>query len=798
MKVSVAWLKEFVAVPWSAPELGSRLTMSGFELESIAPAAPPFAGVIVAEITAAARHPQADKLQVCQVSTGRRSASGEAEILQIVCGAANARAGLKTALAIVGAQLPGGLAIKAAKLRGVESNGMLCSAKELGLAEVSEGIIELPHDAPLGADVRSLLDLDDTILELNVTPNRGDAMSVIGIAREVAALAGEPLANPSVNAVPAKHAEHAAVRLSAPDACPRFVSRIIRGVNAAAISPLWLREKLRRAGVRSISPVVDVTNYVLLEFGQPMHAYDLGKLRGGIDVRLAKPAELLKLLDGNEIQLTDDMLVIADEEGAVGFAGIMGGERTAVRDTTTDVLLEVAFFTPNAIAGRGRKFGLVTDASQRFERGVDPAQQERAIERATALILQMAGGTPGPTTITEDAARLPRRTPIVLRRARVQLLLGRAVADQEIERVLRSLQLTATPIDGGWSVVPAPHRFDLAIEADLIEEVARIVGYEAFPEAPARGARVPGLPLENLPDEKSVLSLLAARGYHESINFAFVDPALQKQLLPEAAAPTLANPIASDLAVMRASLWPGLVKAALENQRRQQDRIRLIEIGTTFATVAGQVNERQRVAGIALGRRAVERWNHERGGIDFFDVKQDVEALLATTGVAEAFAFAPEALSCLHPGRAATIYRGKQAVGWLGELHPALVQAFNFTYAPVLFELDWFDGLGVQFPVYSEVSRFPRVRRDIAVIVDESVSLSALRERVTFIASSLLREVRAFDVYRGPGIESGRKSIALGLIFQENNRTLTDEDADKTMAAIRADLSATLGAAFRE
>ncbi len=798
MKISVGWLKEFVTVPWKAADLGSRLTMSGFELESIAPAAPAFTGVMVAEILEAVRHPQADKLQVCRVSTGRRLASGEVESLQIVCGAANARAGLKTALATVGAHLPGGLQIKAAKLRGVESSGMLCSAKELGLAEASDGIVELPADAPVGTDVRAFLDLDDTILELNVTPNRGDAMSVIGIAREVAALAGEPLSPPQVPAVAQQIDARASVRLSAPDACPRFVSRIIRGVNAAAPSPTWLREKLRRAGVRSISPVVDVTNYVLLELGQPMHAYDLGELRGGIEVRWAKPGEKLTLLDGNEIALSHDMLVIADEAGAVGFAGIMGGARTAVRESTQDVLLEVAFFSPQAIAGRGRKFGLVTDASQRFERGVDPTQQVRAIERATALIVQIAGGSPGPTVVTEDAGRLPSRPAIELRRSRVELLLGRSVADSDIERVLRSLQLAATPIEGGWSVMPAAHRFDLAIEADLIEEVARIVGYESFPEAPARGARVPGLPREALPDEKALLNMLAARGYHESISFSFVDPALQKQLFPTLVAPTLANPIASDLAVMRASLWPGLIKAALENQRRQQDRVRLIEVGTVFASVEGGVYERQRLAGIATGRRAAERWSHERASVDFFDVKQDVECLLAATGEPEAFTFVPEALSCLHPGRAATVFRGKQAVGWLGELHPALVQAFNFTYAPILFELDWLEGLASRLPTYAEVSRFPRVRRDIAVIVDESVSLSQLRERVTFVASSLLREVRTFDVYRGPGIESGRKSIALGLIFQENNRTLTDEDADKTMAAIRADLSATLGAAFRE
>jgi phenylalanyl-tRNA synthetase beta chain len=798
MKVSLAWLKEFVAHPWSTRELGSRLTMSGFELESATPVAPPFTGVQVVEIVAAERHPQADKLQVCRVVTGRKTATGEAEALQIVCGAANARVGLKTALAVVGASLPNDLAIKAAKLRGVESFGMLCSAKELGLADTSEGILELASDAPVGRDLREYLGLDDEVLELNVTPNRGDVMSMLGVAREVAALTGKPLPTPAIVPLPASHQDRVAVELVAPAACPRFVSRVIRGVNARAATPVWMRERLRRAGVRSISPVVDVTNYVLLELGQPMHAYDLGKLEGDIQVRLATRDEPLTLLDGNEVRLQADMLVIADDAGPVGLAGVMGGARTAVSPDTSDVLLEVAYFAPQAIAGRGRRFGLVTDASQRFERGVDPTQQARAMERATALILQIAGGQAGPTHVTEAAPHLPKRAAIRLRRERLHQLLGQKIADVAVEQALTALQLRPERETSGWNVVPPAHRFDLALEADLIEEVARIVGYDTIAEAPARGAHRIVTLSESSPDERQVLQAFATRGYHEAINFAFVDPVLQKKVFPTLESPVLQNPIASDLAAMRVSLWPGLIKCAAENVRRQQDRVRLVEVGACFSNQAQGVVETLKVAGIALGRRSVERWANGKESVDFFDVKQDVEAVLAATGELDAFSFAPAALTCLHPGRSARILRHGREVGVLGELHPGLAKELDFTYAPVVFELAWAGALAVALPTYREVSRFPRVRRDIAVVITESVSLSQLRERVTFVASSLLREFRVFDVYRGQGIETGRKSVALGLIFQDNSRTLTDEDADRMMASIRADLSATLGAAFRE
>jgi phenylalanyl-tRNA synthetase beta chain len=793
MKVPMSWLSEWVKVPWAAPELGARLTMAGLELEAVEAAAPPFTGVVVAQIISAVPHPQADKLRVCQVS------SGAGANLQIVCGAPNARAGLHTALATVGAELPGGMKIGAAVLRGVESRGMLCSAKELGLADATGGIIELPDDAPLGVSLRDYLKLDDTTLELNVTANRGDAMSIIGVAREVAALTGTPLHAPTGAAVGNVLAERQSVRLEAAAACPKFVGRIIRDIDNTRVTPLWLRERLRRAGIRSISPAVDVTNYVLLELGQPMHAYDMAKVTGAIVARMARPAEQLKLLDGREASLDADMVVIADEAGAVGVAGIMGGERTAVTASTRDVFLEVAWFAPDSIRGRARRLGLHTDASQRFERGVDPSGQARAMERATALLLAIAGGRPGPLVITEAPAGLPVRSAVRLRRERLTRLLGVAVPDGQVTSILQNLQMQVTPTGEGWTVVPPPHRFDIAIEEDLIEEVARIMGFAAIPERPAKRQQIfLSLP-EAMPQERSLLEALVGRGYHETITFAFVDPALQGLLFPQLETLALANAIASDQSVMRVSLWPGLVRAALENQRRQQDRIRLFGHGVRFVVQHGAVSEMDSLAGIATGKRLPEQWgsSESREPLDFFDAKADVEALLSATGAAGEFSFEAGTLSCLHPGRTARILRSGTAVGWLGELHPRLVRELEFSGAPVLFEVDVV-ALQVTVAQGRDISRFPQVRRDLAIVLPENVTFRDLRERVLLSGSGSLRNVRLFDVYRGAGIEKGRKSVALGLIFQDISRTLTDDEVDSAVAAVVADLRENLDARIRE
>ncbi len=794
MKVPYSWLAEWVRVPWAARQLGERLTMAGLELESLEPAAPGFSGVVVGEILSAEQHPQADKLKVCRV------ASGQGEPLQIVCGAPNARAGLKSALAVVGATLPGDLRIQAARLRGAESSGMLCSAKELGLADTSDGILELPADAPVGRPIREYLALDDTVLDFNVTPNRGDAMSIIGIAREVAALSGAELTGPARRPVAASLSDTFAVHLDAPTGCPKFVGCVVRGVDNRTATPVWMRERLRRSGVRSISPVVDVTNYVMLELGQPMHAYDLARLEGQIRVRQARAGETLTLLDGKTVEVQTDVLLITDRAGPAGIAGIMGGQRTAVSGQTTDVFLEAAYFSPDAVIGRALRWGLTTDASQRFERGVDPSQQERAMERAVELIQSIAAGQAGPIQVSRLDAHLPARPAVLLRRRQLARLLGTGIEDARVQAALEGLRMRPEPVPEGWSVTAPPHRFDISIEADLIEEVARIIGYEAIAEQDAvASGRFRPLP-ESLPCERGLLETLALRGYQEVVTYTFVDPQLQSRLFPDRDGLALANPIASDLSVMRVSLWPGLLKAALDNQRRQQERIRLIEHGARFEHSGAVTREIDTLAGVACGPRMPEQWGlppQLRAAVDFFDVKGDLEALFASLGAQSGFAFEPATMACLHPGRTARILRDGRPIGWLGELHPSLVKDLESVQTPVLFELD-VQALAIARSAYREISRLPRVRRDLAVVVDESVPLSRLVERVTLAASRLLRDLRVFDVYRGAGIEAGRKSIALGLIFQDISRTLTDDDVGRLVAAVVADLRTSLNASIRE
>ena len=791
MKISLQWLQEWVNHGLEPKALGHALTMAGFELEGIHAAAPAFEGVVVAEIQSATPHPQADKLRVCEVSVGAASPA-----LQIVCGAANARAGLKTALAMVGAQLPGDLKIKAAKLRGVESAGMLCSAKELGLSEASEGIIELPADAPVGTTLRDYLALDDTVLELAVTPNRGDAMSLRGIAREVAALTRKPLTLPDTASVSSSIAEQPSITLGAPAACPRFHARIIVDVDNSRASPVWLRERLRRAGVRSISPVVDITNYIVQELGQPMHAYDLDKVQGGLTARLAMAGESLELLDGRTVELAADMLVIADEAGPVALAGVMGGARTAVSAETRRVLFEVAWFAPSAIAGRGRRFGLTTDASQRFERGVDPEVGALAIERATQLLQSVAGGHAGPVVTVEDAAHIRRNVPVGLRVPQIERLLGLAVTAEQTTALLQRLGIEPREASGDTLTFAVPsHRFDLAIERDLIEEIARLVGFEQIPTTPARVDQLIKPLAAEAATEQRLLDTLAARGYHEGIHFAFVEPGFQAALFPDVPSHALSNPISSDLAVMRVSLWPGLIKAALENQRRQQSRLRLMEHGVVFPVGAAECD---RIAGLAMGSRWPEQWGGGRDLVDYFDVRADVEALLSLSAPADAIRFEPASLPCLHPGRSARIWRGEQCIGWLGELHPEQVRRLEFVSAPILFELDVAVAFAPTRQTFEEPSRFPQVRRDLAFVVDEAVTYSEIRGRVLSAASSALREVVLFDIYRGRGIEEGRKSIALGLILQDKGRTLTDEDTDRLIESVKGSLVAGLQATFRE
>ena len=808
MRLPISWLRSWVAVPWSDSELAERLTMLGIEVESMTPAAPAFSGVVVAKIISAEAHPQADKLRVCKVSIGK------GEPLQIVCGAPNARAGLRSALATVGALLPGEINIRAARVRGVESQGMLCSGKELQISTAGEGILELAADAPLGVSLRDFLQLDDQQIELAITPNRGDAMSVLGIARELAASSALPLlaqpgpvlaAGLSVPAA-AANTERFPVRLTAGAGAARFASCVVRGVDNRRPVPAWMRARLERSGLRSISPVVDVTNFVVLELGQPMHAYDLGKLQTGIVVRKAKPAESLRLLDGRDIALDADVLVIADGAGAVGMAGIMGGERSAISESSCDLFLEVAWFDPQAIAGRARRYGLLTDASQRYERGVDPGLQERALQRATELICAIGGGSAGPACLEELPQELPRRAAIELRSAQISRLLGASVAATDVSQRLGALGMTVATLSAqSWRVTPPSWRFDIAIEADLIEELARCGGLDAIPETAPRAARRMGRVSEAIVSESSVLQLLAARGYQEAISFGFTDPAWQQRLVGMTAPIVLRNPIASNLSAMRSSLWPGLLNAALENQRRQRERVRLFEIATCFHRGSTDaIIETQKIAGLALGARLPEQWGAAREAEDFFDLKADVAALLSlgsgssSGNAAHRFESEDSPVPCLRPGRSARIVHDGRLIGHLGEMHPALVREFDFTYAPMLFELDYAAVVAARAVRYQALSSFPQIRRDISFTVPISETFGRIADRVSVAASTRLHELRVFDIYQGQGVESGRKSVALGLILQDLSRTLTDADADEVVARVCAELRSGLDARIRE
>lgn len=799
MKVSLNWLREWVDVGGDVPALAHALTMAGLEIEGMERAGPLLSGIVVGEILAIEKHPDAQKLNVCRVSTG-------SEQLQIVCGAPNVRVGMKAPLATIGATLPNGTQIKQAKLRGVESSGMLCSARELGLSDDAGGLMDLPAELQTGQDLVSALSLDDTLFEVNLTPNRGDCMSVAGIAREAAAARCVPLQVPAMASVAAAIKDTFAVRLEAGSACPKFAGRVVRGVRIGAKSSFWMQERLRRAGVRPISAVVDVTNYVMLELGQPMHAYDLGKLEGAIVVRAATAGETLKLLDGRTIELSPDVTVIADERTALGIAGVMGGEESGIDDATADVFLEVAFFNPEAIAGRGRRYGLITDASQRFERGVDPELQERAIERATQLLLECAGGQAGPTVVTRQEGFVVTAPTITLRHDRVQHVLGVVIAADTVAECLRRLGMTLEPCNLQpaahrpqpsviWKVTAPSWRFDLRIEEDLIEEVARLYGFDNIPEQNANGVWEMQPWTESEVGNGRAADLLVDRGYHEAITYTFTDAAWQTMLFPDPPM-ALSNPISAELAVMRLSLWPGLIQAVRDNQRRQQQRVRLFEIGRRFG--AGNGAETEMIGGIASGPLLNDQWGAAAGKVDFFDVKADVEALLTLSGAAHEFRFCAEQHPALHPGQSARIWRGDRPVGWLGALHPRHLQQMDLTYPVVLFELEADATLGARVPQFAEISKYPAIRRDVAVIVDEAIHADAIRTVIQASAGALLNELTVLSVYRGKQFEKGKKSIALGMQLQDTSRTLTDHDADAIVAQVVDHLARQLNATIRD
>jgi phenylalanyl-tRNA synthetase beta chain len=657
--------------------------------------------------------------------------------------------------------------------------------------------MELPASLPIALDLRRALDLDDTVLEVNATPNRGDCMSVFGIARDYTAAHEHRYLKTPVQPVAAVHDSVFPVRIESAGNCPIFCSRVIRGVRPDAASPAWLRERLRRVGLASISPIVDVTNYVMMDLGHPLHAYDLARLSQGITVRQARPGETITLLNDQSYRLDPDFLVIADASGPVGLAGIMGGKSTSIGAGTTDVLIESAHFTPAAVAGRARRLGLLTDGSQRFERGVDPSLPPIALERATALLVEIAGGEAGPVQVTRAEAPATEEW-VRLRRSRLARLLGARVPDEEVAAVLGAISERVEPTEQGWRVLRPSHRFDVRIEEDLIEEVARLRGFDSITEAPAIAPQIPGCATETRLSNDRVLAAMADRGYREAITYTFVDPALQRVLFPETRALALSNPISADLGEMRVSLWSSLIPVCRDNMRRQQSRVRLFEIGKKFDVSGGSLREIETLAGVATGARWPEQWASPREALDFFDVKGDIESVLALAGDVRELGFAAETLSCLRPGRSARIRRNDVAVGWIGELHPRLTKELGLNNTLFVFELETelaFTSKPLQF---NKISRYPSVRRDLAVVIDEKVPLAVLRENVTVSASGLLSDLRVFDVYRGPGVEFGRKSVALGLILQDSSRTLTDVDADAVVTAVVTRLRDVLSATIRD
>ncbi|MEZ5463416.1 phenylalanine--tRNA ligase subunit beta [Dokdonella sp.] len=773
MKFSENWLRELVDIPVAREALVQRLTMSGLEVEDVEILGANLDGVIIGEIVAAEKHPDADKLRVCRVEAGLGAP------LQIVCGAPNARVGLKAPLATVGTRV-GTVTIKTARLRGVESNGMLCSGRELGFDSDADGLFELAADAPVGKPLAAWMGFPDAAIELGLTPNRADCLGMVGLAREVGAEFG-------ISARPVQIPEQSAaiedvfkVELQAPAACPRYCGRILRGVNARAATPQWMIDRLRRAGIRPISAVVDVTAYVMLELGQPMHAFDAATLHGPIVVRAAGKGEKLKLLDERTVELDEEFLVIADQDKPVALGGIMGGHDTRVTDATQDVFLEAAHFASGSISGRARRLGMHTDASHRYERGVDAELPRQAIERATALVLEICGGSVGPLIEESSPAHLPARSEIALRRSRLGRILGIEVADSEVSRILESLGMKVTKTEQGWSAIPPSARFDLAIEEDLIEEVARIHGYDRIPVQAPRGEITP----VSIPEDRVALSLireqLAARAYAEAINFAFVDAELLQTWGMGEDAIALKNPLSAELAVMRTSLLPGLVAALDRNRKRQQLRVRLFETGRSYHEGKDAPVEIERIAGVAIGDADGEQWGTARRKLDFFDIKGDVESLIRLTGAdATSFEFRSGGPSWLHPGRSATIWRGDRVIGFVGALDPRLQGKLDLDDDVHVFELQ-LEGLSWRsVPVARPLSRFPSLRRDIAVLISDSVACSEIEASIRAAVGEHLVDLVLFDQYAGSNLGNGVRSLAMGLILQDRSRTLTDQDADQ-------------------
>ncbi|MDZ7925255.1 MAG: phenylalanine--tRNA ligase subunit beta [Marinagarivorans sp.] len=802
MKISESWIREWANPAIDTATLVAQVTMAGLEVDAVEPVAGTFSGVVVGEIIEVSAHPDAEKLRICQVD-------GHAEgRQQIVCGAANARVGIKIPFATIGAQLPGNFIIKKAKLRGVESFGMLCGQTELACGDDDSGLWELPLDAPVGQDLRAYLDLDDCLLELDLTPNRSDCLSVRGVAREISVLNScdyKPIYAPAVSA---DIQDVLSVSLQAPAACPKYVGRLVRGVNSQAISPAWLVEKLRRSGVASLGPIVDVTNYVLLELGQPMHAFDAHKVSGDIRVRFAHEGESLVLLNNQTVTLTPDVLVIADTQKALAFAGVMGGDESAVSDTTTDILLESAFFAPIAVAGRARAFGLHTDSSHRFERGVDYDLQHQAIERATALIVEICGGKVGPVFDAVNRENMPVASLITLSKQRLASLLGLVLPDTDVVRMLTGLGLELIEqSNAGWSFKVPSYRFDLSIDADLVEELARLYGYDKLPtRTPSFAIELPATPEAGV-SVRDLTGTLVTRGYSEVITYSFVDPKVHSLFPVGKTIVPLKNPISADMAEMRTSLMPGLIGALRYNLNRQQTRAALFESGLVFERSlmcakgddATAYPQERKMAGLLFGQRLPTAWNSGKTAVDFFDIKGDIEALLAVTRNAAAFSFeaAKNCPAFMHPGQTAEIHLAGQVIGFVGALHPSTLKAIDIAGSVYVFELALESLLKGAVPTYAPLSRYPSVSRDMAVLVDEAVSAAQIEQSIANAAGANIKTVALFDVYAGQGVAQGRKSLAFSLTFQNAERTLRDDEIQQAVDNIVKMLAEVYGASLR-
>ena len=794
MKFSFNWLRRWVDIDIDAHTLAERLTAAGLEVDDIRPTAAGFSGVVVAVVEDCRPHPDADKLVVCSVN------AGGGESLQVVCGAPNARAGLVAPLAMVGAQLGEDFSVTKARLRGVESHGMLCSARELGLSDDHSGLLELPDSLTPGQDLREAMDLDDFEITLDLTPNRADCLSIRGIARDVAASCAGEFKDRDTKPVEAAIEDVLPIRLDNPEDCPRYVGRIIRGIDPRATTPMWMCEALRRSGLRPIHPVVDITNIVLLELGQPMHAFDLSRIRGGIHVRRGKTGENLVLLDGQEVELDDSVLAICDDGGPVALGGIMGGDHSAVSESTTDVLFESAWFKPSTIMGKARDYGLHTDASHRFERGVDTTLQQRAIERATELLVEIAGGSLGPVIVAESGEHIPVNPPVVLRHERLNRVLGTQISREEAGDILRRLGMAVEDTDDGWQVVAPGARFDIFIEEDLIVEVARIHGYDKIPEAVPTGALAVGTAASHTIDLSQFRTTLGALGYQEVINYSFVDEGLLKTFGMGQGALPLANPLSADLAVMRTSLLPGLVGSLARNTRRQENRVRLFEIGVTFDQ-QDTLTETNRLAAVACGSARAEQWAQPSREIDFFDIKGDLERLLAWRGSTAEVRFKPHKMPWAHPGASAAVVvgegAGERALGWCAVLHPGVLKALEIRQTVVAFELDVALLQSRETPFAKEYSRFPSMRRDLALEVPLDVDYQSVHDCVVECAGALLKNLVIFDVYEGQNLTKGYKSLAIGLILQHVSSNLTDEAIDDLVRDILSQLERRLGARLR-